>query len=126
VTGYTYDTGALIAAERGNRQIWVIHRRILERGLRPTVPSPVLAQAWRGGPQAQLSLFLRGCRVDPLTETQSRLAGAALAKAKSSDIVDAVVVVGANGRGDAVFTSDPDDIRHIASALRVRLDVRPV
>lgn len=30
--GITYDTGALIAAERNNRRIWALHRRALEQG----------------------------------------------------------------------------------------------
>lgn len=29
----TYDTGALIAAERNDRRLWALHRRALERGL---------------------------------------------------------------------------------------------
>ena len=35
--------------------MWAVHRRILDQGIHPTVPSTVLAQAWRGGPQPQLS-----------------------------------------------------------------------
>ncbi len=50
VSGYVYDTGVLIAAERGERLMWAVHRRILDQGIRPTVPSTVLGQAWRGGP----------------------------------------------------------------------------
>ena len=67
MSGYTYDTGVLIAAERNDRLIWALHRRLLERGVRPTVPAAVLAQAWRGGPQPQISRLLLGCVVDPLS-----------------------------------------------------------
>ena len=41
MAGVTYDTGALIAAERNDRRIWTLHRRALERGMMPTVSSGV-------------------------------------------------------------------------------------
>lgn len=121
--GITYDTGALVAAERGVRLVWALHRRALERGLRPTVPAAVLAQGWRGGPQAELSRLLKGCRVEPLDELRARAAGAACGRAKTADIVDAVVVVGALARGDLVVTTDRDDIRRLAEALDSRLEL---
>jgi predicted nucleic acid-binding protein len=117
VSGVSYDTGALIAAERGSVSVWALHRRLLERGLCPSVSTVVLGQAWRGGPQAQLSRLLRGCRIEPLSEPQARAAGAALAACGGEDIVDAVVVVSALARCDLVLTSDPDDLRRIASAI---------
>jgi predicted nucleic acid-binding protein len=117
VSGVTYDAGALIAAERGSHSLWALHRRLLERGVRPTVSTVVLGQAWRGGPQAQLSRLLRGCRIDPLSEPQARSAGAALAASKGSDVIDAVVVVTALARDDLVVTSDPDDLQRIATAI---------
>ena len=43
MTGVTYDSGALIAAERGERRIWVRHRALLLRRVVPTVPAPVVA-----------------------------------------------------------------------------------
>lgn len=113
----TYDTGALIAAERDLRSVWRLHRRLIERGMRPTLPTVVLGQAWRGGPQARLSRLVRGCRIEPFTEQQARTAGAALAASDSSDLIDAVVVVTALERDDMIVTSDPDDLRRIASAL---------
>jgi len=41
--GLTYDTGALIAAERDDRILWSLHRAALSRGIAPTVPVGVLA-----------------------------------------------------------------------------------
>jgi predicted nucleic acid-binding protein len=117
VNSVTYDTGALIAAERDLRSVWRLHRRLIERGMRPTLPTVVLGQAWRGGPQARLSRLVRGCRIEPFTEQQARTAGAALAASDSSDLIDAVVVVTALERDDMIVTSDPDDLRRIASAL---------
>lgn len=116
MSGLTYDAGALIAAERNSVAIWTLHRRALERDMRPTVSTTVLGQVWRSGQQARLSRLLRGCRIEPLTEAQARSAGEALGLSAHHDLVDAVVVVGALARGDLVVTSDPRDLRRIASA----------
>ena len=117
MSGITYDAGALIAAERNSPSMWALHRRALERGVRPTLSTAVLGQVWRGGPQPQLSRLLRGCRVDPLSESHARSAGAALAASGGSDLIDAAVVVTALTREDLIVTSDPRDLRAIASAL---------
>lgn len=117
MSGYTYDIGVLIAAERSDRLVWAVHRRLLERGDSPSVPSTVLAQAWRGGPQAPLSRLLAGCEVRPLTEAQARESGSLLARAVSSDIVDASVVIVARERGEVVLTSDQKDLKALSQAL---------
>jgi predicted nucleic acid-binding protein len=126
VSGVTYDAGALIAAERGSKSMWWLHRDLLKRGMYPTLPTVVLGQAWRGGPQARLSRLLRGCRIEPFTEQQARSAGAALAASDGRDLVDAAVVVTALDRGDLVVTSDPDDLRRIAAAIGRDLTVHVV
>jgi predicted nucleic acid-binding protein len=115
--GTTYDTGALLAAEADRPEIWSLHVRSLQRGEQPVVPAVVLAQAWRGGPQATLSRLLRGCRIEELDEARARAAGVFCARSGTRDIVDAVVVAGALARADLVVTSDPDDLERIASAL---------
>ncbi len=63
-----YDAGALIAAERRDRPMWALHDGALRRRLSPLVPAGVLAQAWRGGPQANLSRLIAGCTVWTLDE----------------------------------------------------------
>jgi hypothetical protein len=126
VSGVTYDAGALIAAERDSEPVWTLHRELLARDERPTLNTTVLGQVWRGGPQARLSRLLRGCRIEPLTESQARSAGAALAASDSSDLVDAAVVVTALGRGDLIVTSDPDDLQRIASAIGRSVEVHVV
>ena len=124
--GITYGAGALIAAERGDRRLRALHRRALERGLVPTVPAGVLGQGWRGGPRAQMSRLLKGCRIEPLDEARARSAGAACGRAASADVVDAAVVVGASSRADLLVTSHPDDIGHLAAALGVELRVQTI
>ncbi len=104
--------------------MWGLHRRMLSRGVVPTIPAVVLAQGWRGGPQPQMSRLLAGCYVEPLDEQLARSAGAACGRAGTSDIVDATVVVGAAARGDQVITSDPDDIGHLGETNGYALEVR--
>ncbi len=123
MNGVTYDAGALIAAERGSRSMWWLHRDLLKRGVKPTLPTVVLGQAWRGGPQARLSRLVRGCRIEPFIEQQARAAGAALAASGSSDLIDAAVVMTALARNDLIVTSDPDDLQRIASAIGRSIEV---
>lgn len=124
--GTTYDAGLLIAVDRGDRTASARHRRLIDRGIIPTVPAPVLTQAWRGGPQPELSRLLRGCAVRPTTEEDARKAGVALARSGTSDVVDATVVIGALDRGDAVISGDPEDLHRIAAGLGRPLLVRAV
>lgn len=123
MTGATYDTGVLIAADRNDREVMLLHNSLLSQGIEPTVPAGVLAQAWRGGPQAGLSRLLKGCRVETLDEGRARLAGTACAAAGTSDTVDASVVAGAATRNDLCITSDPDDLDALASALSLDLRI---
>jgi predicted nucleic acid-binding protein len=114
--GLTYDTGALIAAERNNRLLWSLHLAALTKGLTPTVPAGVLGEAWRGGPQPQLSRLLKGCRIESLTETQARAVGVLAVRSGLVDTVDLAVVEGALRRNDAVVTSNRTHIERVASA----------
>jgi rRNA-processing protein FCF1 len=60
MSGLTYDSGALIAAERNQPRIWAIHRRALGRGIRPVIPAGVLTEVYRAGRQANLARLLVG------------------------------------------------------------------
>lgn len=115
--GVVYDTGALIAAERGDRFVWRLHQRYLSQRVTPLVPAAVLAEAWRGGPrQALLSRCLADCRVVPLDESTARSVGDLLGQARFDDIVDASVVVAALEGGPDVVTSNPAHIQLLADA----------
>ncbi len=122
--GVTYDTGALVAADRGERRAWARHRALLQLRQVPTVPAPVVAQAWLGGSrQARLSRFLLGCNVERLDDGQARRVGELLAKAALSDIVDGTVVEGALRRNDLVISLDLGDLGSLAGALHRHLEV---
>lgn len=121
-----YDTGALLAAERRDRTMQLYHTKSLTMGFVPLVPFVVLAQAWRGGPQAEISRILKGCDKQPMDEGIAREAGQACAVAGASDIVDAVVVVWAAKRNAVVVTSDPGDLLKIGDATGTWLRLRTV
>jgi hypothetical protein len=112
-----YDSGALIAADRGNRLALRQHDKYLAQGISPRVPAGVLAQVWRGGPQPELSRVLDGCVVEDLDEPRARAVGALCAVAESSDVVDGSVVMLAELLGAAIVTSDADDLRRLVAAL---------
>ena len=124
--GLTYDTGALVAAERNERLVWALHRAALARGLPPVVPAGVLAEGWRGGPQAVLSRFLKGCHIEGLSEDQARKVGALAARSDHDDVIDVSVVEGAIRRRHAVVTSNSTHIHKVADAAGVVLELHAV
>jgi hypothetical protein len=111
-----YDAGALVAAERNVRSLWALHDAVLRREVSPVVPAGVLAQVWRGGPQASLSRLLAGCTVAAMDEPLARAAGTLCGQAGTSDVVDASVVVLAHTMRAPVVTGDADDLRALADA----------
>jgi hypothetical protein len=125
--GVTYDTGALIAAERNDRAMWALHAGFLAEEVTPVVPAPVLAEAWRGGArQAGLARLLALCVVEPMSENQARSVGVLAGAAAHDDVVDVTVVEGAFRRGDGVVSADPGHLERIASAVRRRLHITSV
>jgi hypothetical protein len=76
-----------------------------------------------GNLQPQLSRLLSGCQVEELSEDRARSAGALLAAARRSDLIDATVVVGALARGDAIISSDRADIEALLAPSRKRLQI---
>jgi predicted nucleic acid-binding protein len=121
-----YDAGALIAADRSDREVWADHRARLELGVLPVTTAPVVAQVSRSGRQAQLRRFLRGCDVVPFLEDEVHDIGALAGRSGSSDVVDVHVVAVAHRRGFGVVTGDEDDLKPIVEALRSRITLIPV
>jgi hypothetical protein len=127
MAGVTYDTGALIAAERNDRRLWALHAGLLAEEASPTVPAPVLAEAWRGGArQASLGRLLALCAVEPMTDPQAREVGVLAGRSGHDDIVDVTVVEGALRRSDAIVTSNRTHIEAIAAAAGQRLTIEDV
>jgi len=121
-----YDTGALIAADRNDRNVWADHRARLEAGLVPITTAPVIAQASRSSRQAQLRRFLRGCDVVGFEPDHAHAVGTLLAKSATTDVVDAHVAVTAARSGSTVITSDPDELKSLSVYTRPRITIRTV
>ena len=121
--GLTFDTGALLGFESGDRRINALVQRAKDLGRTITIPAGVLAQAWRGGGprQARLAILLgsKAVIVEDLTRVRARAAGDLCGRSGTSDIVDASVVVAAWANGRIVVTRDPTDIRRLDPSLTV-------
>lgn len=125
--GVTYDTGALIAAERNDRRMWALHAGFLAEEVVPIVAAPVLAEAWRGGSkQVNLVRMLAMCNLEWMTEEQARKVGVLAGRSGHDDVVDVTVVEGALRRGDAVVTSNREHIEKVAQAAGLTLHIEDV
>jgi hypothetical protein len=118
------DAGALVAVERGDRDLVALIKRELVAGRSPVTHGGVVGQVWRGGAgrQAPLARLLPGLVVEPLDEALGRRAGVLLGRARATDVVDAALVLLARD-GDSLLTSDPDDLAHLAAAAGVHVDI---
>lgn len=122
------DAGALIALDRGDRDAWALLTEVHRMGQRPVVPAPVVAQAWRAGPrQALLAKVLTGADLLVADESLARRAGELLGRARTADVLDALVALAAQDRpGHEILTSDPADIQHLLLALGIQRIIRVV
>ena len=120
--GVTLDAGGLIALDRDDRRVVVLLARAAQTGARVTVPSGALAQAVRDpARQVRLARLIRQPTTDvvALDRVDAIHVGRLLAASRTSDVVDAHVVVVARRAGQAVVTSDPGDLRRLDPTLRL-------
>ena len=118
---YVYDAGVLLAIDRNERRMWVLHHLAVEEGRRLLMPAVVVAQAWRDPRrQVQLGRFLHSCEVAPVGLEVAKAAGVLCGNAGTRDVVHATVVTVALAYGAIVFTSDPDDITSLAAAAETK------
>jgi len=120
VKGLVLDAGALIALDRGNRDMHSEIRATRLSGA-PVRTSPMaLAQAWRDGKrQARLASAMRDIDARVITGEDGRQAGELLAASGTSDAIDATVALLARS-GDLLYTSDPGDLRKLCGAAGIR------
>ncbi len=120
--GVTLDAGAFIGLERHDRRVLVLLARARETGGRVSVPATVLAQVVRGPErQTHLARLVRQPTTDvvALDRVDATSVGRLLAASRTSDIVDAHVVICARRTGQQVATSDPDDLLLLDPHLRL-------
>ncbi|HEX3480622.1 MAG TPA: hypothetical protein VHT91_36645 [Kofleriaceae bacterium] len=117
------DAGALIAVSRNDRAM-IARLVAAEQDDEEVSTHPmVVAQVWRdGGRQVVLARLLRGVQIVVIDDELGRRCGGLLGKAKTSDPIDAAVVLIASD-GESVVTSDPDDIEHLARVARRKVIV---
>jgi hypothetical protein len=115
------DAGAFIAAESGNDDVAALVKRERKHGRVPLTNGGVIAQVWRGGNGRQVPVA-RLLDVVPVDDELGRRAGLLLARTGTADAIDASVICLAQD-GDDVLTSDPADLRTLASAARVHVDL---
>jgi hypothetical protein len=116
-----FDTGALIAFERNHRDVVVLVGEARRTNDVIVVPAGCVAQAWRDPRrQARLGAFLRlpNVRITALDDAEARRVGLLLAAANTTDVVDGHVALCALRGEHVVLTSDPDDLRRLAPAIR--------
>lgn len=116
------DSGALIAFERGDARMRALLRGALETSARLVIPAGVLAQVWRDpAKQVALAALARAVTttIAPLDQVLAEAAGVLCGKRKTSDVVDASVVLTARREGAVIVTTDLDDLRHLDNSVEL-------
>ncbi len=121
------DAGALIAIDRRDRELGATLLEARRRGVDLRTSAIVVAQAWRDptGKQALLAQLLDAVDVRPVDRGLAREAGVLLGRSGGSDAVDAALVLTATA-GDAILTSDPDDIARLVAFTGRSVSVVPI
>lgn len=113
MTGLTLDTGALIALERRDRRALAFIEAAQRDDVTVTVPSPVVAEWWRGQ-RGSAAALLHAFDIERTSLEVARAAGDALAQVgHGPSVVDAIVVASAASRGDRVLTGDVRDLERL-------------
>ena len=120
MTALVLDAGALIAVDRGDRDV----QRDIQDALRAGTPvrtnANAVAQVWRNGArQARLARLLRDIKIEPITREDGYRAGELLGATRTKDVVDATVALLAES-GDDVYTSDPGDLRLLTETAGIK------
>jgi hypothetical protein len=126
VAAIVFDSGALIALERGDRRIAVLLDEAAAGGVEAVTSSACVAEVWRDpARQARLTRALAGFQERSLDPAAARACGTLLASTRTSDIAD-VALSGLARDGDTILTSDPHDIARLLGARGIDAQVRAV
>jgi hypothetical protein len=126
MTTLILDAGALVAADRDDREMIARLQAAQQHGLELRSNAMVVAQAWRDphGRQVQLARLLNAVDVRGIDPEAGRAAGVLLGVANTSDPINATVVLLA-APGDRILTSDPADLTRLARAASSRAVIVP-
>jgi hypothetical protein len=111
------DAGALIAVDRGDRDVLTEIEDADRTGDPVRTNAMAVAQVWRDGRgrQARLAKVLRGVEIEPIRRDDGFRAGELLGATRLKDAIDASVALLARP-GDRVLTSDVGDLRALCVA----------
>lgn len=112
---YVFDTGALIAAERGKERASRFLRLVAIGRAKLIFPLPVVAEWWRGRTDAREELLAAGQVVASIEAAKA--AGLALGRARGSSsalTIDAIVMATAALADAIVVTGDVQDFARLA------------
>ena len=116
------DAGVLIAHERGDRSPAAWLDRAAREGVDIAVAAPTIAEVWRDGSrQARLARLLNVCRIIDCDRQLARSGGEIMARARSRETLDAIVVAAAVLVGGAVLTDDLSHLRPLGTAAGIRI-----
>jgi hypothetical protein len=116
VNALILDAGALIAVDRGDRDMQAKIQNALRVGRPVRTNANAVAQVWRNGAkQARLARALRDVQVAAINPEDGYRAGELLGATRTKDVVDATVALLAKS-GDRVYTSDVGDLQRLCGA----------
>jgi hypothetical protein len=126
VAAVVFDTGALIAIDRGDRRVGALLHVAARDQVDVVTSCACVSEAWRDpGRQARLARALAGVIERSLDPAAARASGVLLGRARASDIADAAVALLA-GSSDTIVTSDPSHITVLVDVLRTGARVLPI
>ena len=126
---FVLDAGALIALDRGDRDLMSTLQAAFENGHEVQAPAGAIGQACRDpNRHALLSRVLKRCDEVALDGSIARSSGHLCGQTGTSDVIDAsvaVAVADSNRRDSKVtlLTSDPSDMRNLLSALHTNTEI---
>jgi predicted nucleic acid-binding protein len=116
MSGYTLDTGALIAIERRRQRMLAFLALARADKIPLVVPSMCIAEWWRGRTDVREKI-LAAVIVEHTDDALVKLTGEALATVPTATCIDAMVMASAARRGAVVLTSDVDDLLRLQTAF---------
>jgi hypothetical protein len=121
------DAGVFVAVERGDRDTIALLKRERLAQRSPLSHGGIVAQIWRGGAgrQSEVARWLRAVDIRALDEELGKKAGLLLRRSQAKDAIDAALICLA-ADGDDILTSDPADLRSLAEAAGVQVELVPV
>ena len=123
---FVLDAGALIALDRGDRDLLSTLQTAFENGDEVQAPAGTIGQAWRQpNRHALLSRTLKRCDEVPLDGSIARSSGQLCGQTGTADVIDASVAIAVADSSHhdnevILLTSDPRDMRTLLSALHTK------